>query len=202
MEARMALRIDRITASDLPAYAAIPTAFTVESVYRVDARDAGLAGLAMVEERVEPYVKDYDALPDEDDGDDEGVVGWAAAWDVTEWGIFLATDDGQAVGGVAVAVGAHQHVPTDGLHEGVLYDIRVRPDRRREGIGAGLFAHAADWARGQGLARLRIETQNVNVPACRFYASQGCDLGVIHRYGYRGHPGVGHEAMLLWYLTL
>lgn len=195
----MALRIDRITASDLPAYAAIPTAFAVESVYRVEPRDDGLAGLAMVEERVKPYVKDYDALADEDD---EGVVGWAAARDVTEWGIFLAMDDDQAVGGVTVAVGVSQHVQTDGPDEAVLWDIRVRPGRRREGIGARLLDHAADWARNEGLARLRIETQNVNVPACRFYASQGCELGVIHRHGYRGHPSVGQEAMLLWYLTL
>jgi hypothetical protein len=30
----------------------------------------------------------------------------------------------------------------------------------------------------------------------------GCELGVIHRHGYAGHPKVAHEAMLLWYLDL
>ncbi len=84
----------------------------------------------------------------------------------------------------------------------MLCDIRVRPERRREGIGARLFAHAVAWSRDQGFARLRIETQNVNVPACRFYARMGCELGVIHRHGYAGHRAVAHEAMLLWYLDL
>ena len=195
----MAPRINRVQAADLPVYGAIGAAFTVESVYAIHACEDGLAGLAMTEERVDPYVKDYDALAD-DDGD--SVVGWATAWDVTHWGIFLAVDDGGPVGGVTVAVGVDQHVPTNGADEGVLWDIRVRPDRRREGVGSRLFDHAAEWARSQGLARLRIETQNVNVPACRFYASRGCELGVIHRYGYGRHPQVGHEAMLLWYLAL
>ena len=49
---------------------------------------------------------------------------------------------------------------------------------------------------------MKIETQNVNVPACRFYAQQGCHLGAILRYGYAGCPEVAHEAMLLWYLDL
>ena len=59
-----------------------------------------------------------------------------------------------------------------------------------------------DWARKKGCRQLKIETQNVNVPACRFYARQGCELGAIHRYGYAGCPDVAHEAMLLWYLKL
>jgi hypothetical protein len=49
---------------------------------------------------------------------------------------------------------------------------------------------------------MKIETQNVNVAACRFYASMGCELGAINRYGYAGVPAVAHEAMLLWYYKL
>ena len=106
----MAPRIHRVQAADLPVYAAIPTAFTVESIYTIRACEGGLAGLAMAEERVDPYVKDYDALADDHD---DGVVGWATAWDVTDWGIFLAVDDSGPVGGVTVAVGVDQYVPTD-----------------------------------------------------------------------------------------
>jgi ribosomal protein S18 acetylase RimI-like enzyme len=51
------------------------------------------------------------------------------------------------------------------------------------------------------------ETQNTNVPACRFYRGQGFHLGAIHRYGYvgapsEGDPSVAAETMLLWYLDL
>ena len=57
-------------------------------------------------------------------------------------------------------------------------------------------------SRKQGCKQLKIETQNTNVPACRFYASCGCRLGAIDRYGYAHDPRVAHEAMLLWYLDL
>jgi ribosomal protein S18 acetylase RimI-like enzyme len=84
----------------------------------------------------------------------------------------------------------------------VLWDIRVHPDYRRQGIAAQLFSSAVAWAQAKGCDQLGLETQNVNVPACRFYASQGCQLAAIHRYGYAGCPGVAHEALLLWYLDL
>ena len=48
---------------------------------------------------------------------------------------------------------------------------------------------------------LKIETQNINVPGCRFYASQGCRLGEINQFGY-ADPRVSHETMLVWYLDL
>jgi GNAT superfamily N-acetyltransferase len=84
----------------------------------------------------------------------------------------------------------------------VLWDIRVRPDARGLGIGTALFRHAAAWARSKGCRQMKIETQNVNVPACRFYAHMGCELGMVHRFGYAAIPAVADEAMLFWYLKL
>jgi hypothetical protein len=49
---------------------------------------------------------------------------------------------------------------------------------------------------------MKVETQNVNVPACRFYAAMGCTLGAVNLHAYAGHPKVGHEVMLLWYYDL
>jgi streptothricin acetyltransferase len=49
---------------------------------------------------------------------------------------------------------------------------------------------------------MKIETQNVNVPACRFYQRMGAYLGEIHRHGYAAIPAVAHEVMLNWYLDL
>jgi hypothetical protein len=48
----------------------------------------------------------------------------------------------------------------------------------------------------RGCRRLKVETQNTNVPACRLYASQGCTLGAIHRFAY---PELPEEIQLLWY---
>lgn len=47
-----------------------------------------------------------------------------------------------------------------------------------------------------------METDSSNVAASRFYARQGCELAVIHRFGYAGVPDLAHYAMFLWYLDL
>jgi GNAT superfamily N-acetyltransferase len=184
----------------LAAYATIPIAFEVRSVLRVEAMDHGLGGLRLVEEPVTPsYIKDYDACQD------GPPTAWPRQFDLRNWGFMLARDGESArpIGGAAVAWN------TDGVNllEGqsdlaVLWDFRVRPEDRGRGIGAALLRQAAEWARQRGCTRLKIETQNVNAPACRFYARQGCELGVIHRYAYAGQPHVAHETMLIWYLRL
>lgn len=84
----------------------------------------------------------------------------------------------------------------------VLWDIRVHPDGRGQGIGRALFQRAVTFARERSCSQLKVESQNVNVRACRFYAAQGCRLGAIHRYAYAGEPEVAGEVMLLWYLDL
>jgi hypothetical protein len=47
--------------------------------------------------------------------------------------------------------------------------------------------------------KLKVETQNINVPACRFYASQGCVLAAVNRMAYREPQD---EIQLLWYKDL
>lgn len=191
----MTLHIKSIGVEDFALYDAIPNHFEVRTVFQVVALDGGLGGLQLVEQPVEPYIKTYD---------NDGPTAWAQEFDLQTWGIFVAFDGEKPVGGAAVALNA-QVYPMDYFQRkdlAVLWDIRVHPDARGRGIGARLFRHAADWARRQGYGQLGLETQSVNVPACRFYARQGCTLGAIHRFGYAGVPDVAHEAMLLWYLDL
>lgn len=180
-------------------YDNIPSHFMVESMYRVDELDHGLGGFRLVECKVdEPYPKDYGV-----DGD-ETIAAWARDFNVAEWGIFLARDSDTPVGGAAVAINSDVY-PLDKFQRedlAVLWDIRVHPDARRQGIGKKLFLHAAAWAKSKGYGQLGLETQNINVPACKFYARMGCSLGAIHRYGYAGCPQVADEAMLLWYYKL
>jgi ribosomal protein S18 acetylase RimI-like enzyme len=83
----------------------------------------------------------------------------------------------------------------------VLWDIRVHPDHRRSGIGTALFTEAVKWSRKRKCRYLKVETQNINVPACRFYIRQGCQLGEINRFAYT-EPNVAHEIMIVWYLEL
>lgn len=195
----MPLAIEEIGPESYPLYDAVPTAYTVESILRVEVVDGGLGGFRLVEEKLPaPYVKDYDSQ-----GDDHPSA-WAKEFDLSRWGILLARDDGRAVGGAAVALGAGVY-PLDRFQRhdlAVLWDIRVAPEARRQGVGKALFRRAASWAKDRGYGQLGLETQNVNVAACRFYARQGCQLGAIHRFGYIGCPDIAHEAMLLWYLEL
>jgi len=193
----MGIEVVERGAEVLEGYAEIPIRFRVESVLRVAPIDDGLGGLQMTEARVDkPYVKDYDAMKG------EGPTRWPKRFDVSNWGFFLAVDADRLVGGATVAFRSSDVNMLEGRDDlAVLWDIRVHPDRRGEGIGTCLFHEAAEWARARGCRQLKIETQNNNVPACRFYARQGCRLGSIVRRAY-DEPDLAHEVMLLWYLDL
>jgi GNAT superfamily N-acetyltransferase len=192
------MEIHEIDVSQLPIYAAISIAFEVRSILRVEQLEGSLNGLRLVEEPVtKPYIKEYD-YPGED-----GPLTWGGQFDLKNWGFLLAEEAGEPVGGAAVAYATPEVYLLERRQDlAVLWDIRVQPLARRQGVGRQLFKAAAAWAERRGCRQMKIETQNVNVPACRFYAAQGCELGAIHRYAYTGHPRVGHEAMLLWYLDL
>ena len=193
------MTIREIGVEELAIYAEIPIAFEVRSEFRVAPVSGGFGGLALTAQRVEhPYVKDYDGQ-----AEDENPTGWPRRFDVANWVFFLASAGGRPEGGATVAFSTPALHMLEGRTDlAVLWDIRVRPDRRRQGVGTRLFQRAAEWARAQECVQLKVETQNVNVPACRFYADQGCHLGAVHRYAYAGCPAVAHEAMLLWYLDL
>lgn len=81
----------------------------------------------------------------------------------------------------------------------LLWDIRVSPPFRSKGVGSALLAAAEAWATKRGARELKVETQNINVPACRFYKSLGCQLRHVNAGVYVGLPD---EVQLLWYKLL
>jgi len=194
----MFVRIQEVGADALPQYKQISIAFEVKSIFRLDLIDGGLGGIKLREEKVvPPYIKDYDAY------EDGGPERWPRRFDISNWGIFFALDGTGSLGRAVVAFntpGVHMLAGRTDL--AVLWDLRVHLDFRGCGIGTELFNYAADWSRKRGCKQLEIETQNVNVPACRFYVRQGCGLGEINRYGYVGQPEIAHEVTLIWYFDL
>jgi GNAT superfamily N-acetyltransferase len=189
----MAVQITEIDSSRLADYASIPCRVRVTSCFAPELVQAGLGGILLREVPVEqPYTKDYDSYG-------ELPTDWSAKFDISRWGFFLALNGGHPVGAAAVAFG------TSGLLEdrtdlSVLWDIRVKPEVR--GAGIPLFRYAVQWSRARGCNQMKIETQNINVPACCFYQRMGARLGEIRLFGYAAVPAVAHEVMLCWYLDL
>ena len=175
----------------LSAYSQIPIAFLVESRFRVELVEGGLGGFTLIEEKLPtPYTKDYDADPN------EGPSNWAKQWDLSRWGIFSAFADGERLGGVVIAFDMQGiDFVSNRQAEAVVWDIRIKPAVRGQGVGGQLMERAMAWAGARGCAVLKAETQNVNVPACRFYACQGYALEAIRRHAYVSYP---EEVQLIW----
>ena len=180
------------TANDIHGYAQVPIVFTVRSRYRAELIDGGLGGWTLNEEPVyPPREKDYDEL--------EPPTRWLKH-DTSHWAFFAAHHGQHRVGGAIVAwnsPGLHMLEARTDL--AVLWDIRVRREYRRSGIGTQLFDQCAEWARAKGCSRLKVETQDINVPACRFYAAKGCELRSLHHGMYAEYPD---EVQFLWYFNL
>ncbi|MEP6787636.1 MAG: GNAT family N-acetyltransferase [Acidobacteriota bacterium] len=189
----MSIRIVEETAEQLADYETVPILFMVRSKYNV-CTQSGTGGFLLVEEEVEPYLKDYDA------DENERPVNWPPQFDISNWGFFAAFNGEKRVGGAVVAF----RTPSLGLLKGredvaSLWDIRVHPDHRGRGLGTMLFDASITWARCQGCHLFKIETQDINVAACRFYENRGCVLREVNRDAY---PPEMNEIQLIWYLDL
>lgn len=171
--------------ADLAEHITISSSFDASVVY-----DAHLvvADGSLVERRLSaPMRKDYDAL--------EHPLRWLE-FDVSNWVLFGAFAEGRRVGGIIAAV----DTPGVDLLEGrsdlvVLWDVRVAPEARGAGIGTALFHAAEAWAFARGCRELKVETQNVNVAACRLYRRNGCTLSQAVPGVYAELPD---EVQLIW----
>ena len=197
----MEIEVLPVNTEALAEYSTIPSRVEVRSRLSVDLLNNGLGGIVLHEEEVVlPYVKDYDSLALAIEG--EGLTRWLRKFDTNNWALFLAREDGVLVGGATAAFRTPQvHMLGSRDDIAVLWDIRVRPEHHRSGIGSSLFAEAAKWSKERNCKYLKVETQDVNVPACLFYVRQGCRLGEINRFAYTD-PRVASEVMLVWYLEL
>lgn len=186
---------EAVTVTALEEYATVSIAFVVDRILQVTVADGGLGGLQLTETAVtDPYLKDNDALAG------AAPLRWAERFDTSNWGLICGRRDGSMVGGAAIAFNTPDVCMLGGRDDiAVLWDIRVSPGERGTGVGSALFQAAADWAAVRGCGWLKIETQNVNAAACRFYHKMGCTLGAIDMFAYPELPG---EVQLLWWKAL
>ena len=170
-----------------PDYAEIPISFTVHA--EVIPGADGLYTRPLPAPHAE---KDYDALPDNHPDT------WAERWDLSGW-IFLAARVRNAVVGRAVVV---IDAPGVDMLEGradlaVLWDLRVAPSARRQGVGRELFLAAVTAATKRGCVEIKIETQANNVDACLFYEAMNCRLTEADPRAYAG-TALADEVQLIW----
>jgi GNAT superfamily N-acetyltransferase len=191
----MTIEVTEEPMTALPEYARVPIIFTVDSVLDVTSQDDGLGGYASSERRLDvPYEKDYDAIAD------EGPLQWAHRFNLSNWALFMARRATRIVGGATVAFDTPGLTMLEGRRDlAILWDIRVSPDARRRGVGSALLERVEGWAQLHGCRQLKIETQNTNVRACRFYEQRGYELRAINRAAY---PELPEEIQLLWYKDL
>ena len=195
MEREIVIDVVEDLTLDLVEYARIPIAYEVRQIFEVVATASGLGGLTIVERSLEkPYLKDYDAVAG------EGPLTWPRRFDLSKWRLLVARMGDRRVGGAAVVLAAPDVEMLEGRSDlSLIWDIRVTPELRGRGVGSALFRSAEEWSRSRSARWLKVETQNINVPACRFYARQGCELGAINRFAYRDLPD---EVQFLWYKDL
>jgi GNAT superfamily N-acetyltransferase len=191
----MRVEVTQESMTALTEYARVPIVFTVDCVLDVTNHNDAPGAFALSERRIDvPYEKDYDAIAG------EGPQQWDRRFDLSNWTLFTARVENRIVGGATVAFDTPWLTMLEGRRDlAILWDIRVAPDARRQGVGSALFQKVEGWAQLRGCRQLKIETQNTNVWACRFYERQGCQLRAIDRAAYPAFP---EEIQLLWYKDL
>lgn len=173
------LRVVSLDKTNLAAAAAIDASFMVSEEGEVTHSEAGLQ---LLPRSVTPYRKSYlDAREDLE----------AAISDDTQAG-YVALLDGVVVGVVIVS--------RDWNGMGLVDCLAVDPNRRGAGIGAALIDKTKAWAKARGLPAVRLETQNNNLVACRFYERQGFALRGFDADLYRADmPGTREVALFLYF---
>lgn len=173
------------SASDLDAYARIPSVFTAQTIFAVQPT---VTGWALQEQAVTPFTKDYDALED--------PRHWPRDFDTRSWRVLAGFVGGLRVGGAIVAVATPGVDMLEGRTDlAVLWDLRVDAGYRRQAVATALVGAALAWARRAGCSELKVETQNTNPAACRFYARSGFVLAQAHAGAY---PDLPDEVQLIW----
>lgn len=77
-------------------------------------------------------------------------------------------------------------------------DIGVRSMARKKGVATMLLEAATKWAKSKDFKGFMLETQDVNLGACKFYIKTGFVLGGVDVKLYNNFK-TKHEKALFWY---
>ena len=105
--------------------------------------------------------------------------------------IFFAEVDGKPAGQIKLVPWWNKFAYVE--------ELTVDTEFRGKGVGQALMTRGIEWAKGQGFPGLTLETQDNNVPACRFYEKCGFVLGGFDLYAYKKLDNPS-EIALYWYM--
>ena len=83
-----------------------------------------------------------------------------------------------------------------------LVDLRVDYDYRRQGLGIAMVYQIISGARDAGHRAVTATTLTNNIPAARFLAKAGFDLGGVDTHYATNHDLVKEAVALFWYAAL
>ena len=176
-------------------YDAVPMLVHVSAYYRIEKADGGLCGFTLIETPVEPYTKDMRIY--------EVATEYEEHFDISNWAVFMAFDGDKPIAGATIASRTKDVDMLSSRDDlAVLWDMRVDDAYKRQGVGQALFDMAVSWSKTQGLKQMKIECQNNNIPACKFYRKQGAMLCAFNEYAYYNIPECRHETQFIWFLDL
>lgn len=104
--------------------------------------------------------------------------------------IFFAVSEGTVLGQIAMKSYWNRYC--------YLEDIGVAKAERQKGVASALIARAEEWARSNNLKGFMLETQDINLAACRLYMRNGFVLGGVDTLLYNNFESKSEQA-LFWY---
>ncbi len=104
--------------------------------------------------------------------------------------IFYAFDNETVLGQIVIKIHWNEFC--------LIEDIAVARCARQKGVASSLIDHAQNWANTKNLKGLMLETQDVNLAACRLYIKNGFHIGSIDTPLYKNLECCGEKA-IFWY---
>lgn len=80
----------------------------------------------------------------------------------------------------------------------LIEDIAVTKENRKNGVGTALLKAAINWAKENNFCGLMLETQDIYVSACLFYAKNQFVIGSVDTMLYSNLP-TANEIAIFWY---
>ncbi|MBI9011448.1 MAG: GNAT family N-acetyltransferase [Clostridiales bacterium] len=187
------IEIEKPNKENMLSYSKLSIDFFVESEYRLMKTNSGLGGLLIDEVLVTPYHKTYDR-------EDDNPSHLMEKFDLSNWFVISAYEGENLVGGALLAYNTKEINMLEGREDlTVLWDIRIDKDYRNKGIGHQLVNTCKKVSKELNCNRLKIETQNINVSACKFYVRQGAELTSFKEHCYEEYP---NEIQFIWSIYL